>query len=95
MSLLEINAKDAEDKLQVATKFHLVIICIVFGAISFFLYNKVENGQQEFKEYIIKENQTSQTISMDLIKIVSENTAVLEPIKKILEENKIYIKPKK
>ena len=95
MSLLEINAKDAEAKLQVATKFHLVIICIVFGLVSIFLYTKVENGQKEFQAYIIKENEESQKISNDLIKIVSENTAVLEPIKKILEENKIYIKPKK
>ena len=53
MSLLEINAKDAEAKLQVATKFHLVIICIVFGGISFFLYNKVESGQKKFEDYIV------------------------------------------
>ncbi len=95
MSLLQINAKDAEEKLQVATKFHLVIICIVFGCISFFLYNKVESGQKKFEDYIIKENTISQTISNDLIRIVSENTKVLEATKEILIENKIYIKPKK
>ena len=95
MSLVEINAKEAEEKLQVATKFHLVIISIVFGAVSFFLYNKQDNSQKEFTNYIIKQNELSQKISSDLTKIITENTIVLEATKKVLEENKIYIKPKK
>ena len=102
MSLLEINAKDAEAKLQVATKFHLVIISIIFGAVSLFLYNnqeklhtKQEISQKEFREYVIKENSVSQSIINDLIKIVTENTVVLKDTREYLNENKIYIKPKK
>ena len=71
MALLEINAKESEQKLQLATKFHLTIICIVFGVFSVFLYFKVDTAQFEFRNYIIKENKINKVFSFIKINVLA------------------------
>jgi hypothetical protein len=92
MSLVEINAIEAEKKLQVVSKFPLQIISICFGVAVIFLFTMIVNLQNGFRAYIVSEGIKANAVIIENASKMTENTSVLRDIKTILIENQETIK---
>lgn len=85
MSLLEINAEEAQKKLTVVNRFPFQIISLFFGIAIVYLFTAQKGLETEFRTYM-KEQGKETTVEL------SKNTDVLKEIKSVLLDNQTILK---
>lgn len=88
--IININAKEANEKLILINKYFMLIIVICFGTAIVFLYIQMQDLNKRMLEYMnsdVKEN--AKTIQHNTT-IIQENTNTLEKLNKVIDE---HLKP--
>lgn len=69
-NLINVNPRALDERLQVVTKNHLLIMCIVFGLVSSFLYSENRKTQKDFNDM--------QSRNFERIILISEKQTILQ-----------------